>query len=73
MRGADLLIQSLLTAGVSRIFTLSGNQIMSLVLVHIGPHLSGHGPMEKSIGDIREVYDGQVLFSDELMSFDVTR
>ena len=28
MRGADLLVQTLVKAGVSRIFTLSGNQIM---------------------------------------------
>ena len=30
MRGADLLVQALVAAGVSRIFSLSGNQIMAL-------------------------------------------
>ena len=45
--------------------------VKRLVLVHVGPHLAGHGPMEKGIGDIRKFYDGEVIFSDELMSFDV--
>jgi ribonuclease Z len=45
--------------------------VKKLVLVHIGPHLSGHGPMEKGIGDIRRIYDGEIVFSDELMSFEV--
>jgi ribonuclease Z len=45
--------------------------VKKLVLVHIGPHLSQHGPMEKGIGDVKKLYDGQVLFSDELMSFEV--
>ena len=44
--------------------------VKKLVLVHIGPHLSGHGPMEKGIGDIKKLYDGELVFSDELMSFD---
>ena len=46
-------------------------QVKKLVLVHVGPNLAGHGPMEKGIGDIKKVYDGEVVFSDELMSFDV--
>lgn len=41
--------------------------VKKLVLVHIGPHLSSHGPMEKGIGDVRRVYDGEVIFADELM------
>ncbi len=46
--------------------------VKKLALVHIGPHLSAHGPMEKGIGDVREIYDGQVLFTDELMSMVVS-
>lgn len=38
-----------------------------LALVHIGPHLSGHGPMEKGIADIRRIYGGEIIFSEELM------
>ncbi|MBI4607923.1 MAG: MBL fold metallo-hydrolase [Candidatus Rokubacteria bacterium] len=39
-----------------------------LVLVHVGPHLASHGPMEKGIGDVRRVYDGEIVFAEELMS-----
>lgn len=46
-------------------------EVKKLVLVHVGPHLSGHGPMEKAIGDIKKLYDGELVFSDELMSFEV--
>jgi ribonuclease BN (tRNA processing enzyme) len=42
--------------------------VKKLVLVHIGPHLASHGPMEKGIGDIRRVYDGELVFADELMT-----
>ena len=45
--------------------------VSKLVLVHVGPNLSSHGVMEKGIGDIKRIYDGQVVFSDELLSFDV--
>ena len=42
--------------------------VKRLVLVHIGPHLAQHGPMEKGIGDVRRIYDGEVIFADELMT-----
>ena len=45
--------------------------VKKLGLVHIGPHLSSHGPMEKGIGEIESLYDGEVIFSDELMSFSI--
>ena len=35
-RGADHLVRSLVTAGVSRLFTLSGNQVMSVFDATIG-------------------------------------
>ena len=57
------------TTGAARMAQEAG--VKKLVLVHIGPHLSGHGPMEKGIGDIKGIYDGELLFSDELMSFEV--
>jgi ribonuclease BN (tRNA processing enzyme) len=40
-----------------------------LVLVHVGPGLAVHGDMEKGIGDVKSVYDGELIFSEELMSF----
>ena len=32
-----------------------------------GPHLSTHGPMEQGIGDISRIYNGEIVFSGELM------
>ena len=46
-------------------------EVEKLVLVHIGPHLSARGPMEKGISDIKRIYDGEVVFSDELMTIEV--
>jgi ribonuclease BN (tRNA processing enzyme) len=45
--------------------------VKKLVLVHIGPELAKHGAMEKGIGDVKRVYDGEVIFAEELMSFSV--
>jgi len=45
--------------------------VKKLVLVHIGSHLAGHGAMEKGIGDIRRIYDGEVIFSEELLKVPV--
>ena len=42
-----------------------------LVLVHLGPHISSHGPMEKGIGDIKRIYGGELVFAEELMSLEV--
>ena len=59
------------TTGAARMAQEAG--VKKLVLSHIGPHLSQHGPMEKGIGDVKKIYDGQVLFSEELLSFEVQR
>ncbi len=40
--------------------------VKKLVLVHVGPHLSQGEPMRKGIEDIRRVYDGEIVFSEEL-------
>ena len=45
--------------------------VKKLVLVHVGPHLAGHGVMEKGIGDVKRLYDGELVFSEELMSIEV--
>ena len=45
--------------------------VEKLILVHMGPNISQHGVLEKGIGDIREVYSGQVIYSEELMAIDV--
>ena len=45
--------------------------VKRLVLVHTGPSLCEHGAMEKGIGDVKRVYDGELIFGEELMSLDV--
>ena len=53
------------TTGAARMAQAAG--VKKLVLVHVGPHLSGHGPMEQGIGDISRIYGGEIVFSEELM------
>ena len=55
------------TLGAARMAQEAG--VQKLVLVHVGPHLAAHGPMEKGIGDISRAFDGEILFSEELMQF----
>ena len=45
--------------------------VKTLVLSHMGPHLSQHGPLEKGLADVGKVYGGRVLFAEELMAFEV--
>jgi ribonuclease Z len=42
-----------------------------LVLSHMGPHLSQHGPLEKGIGDVTRIYSGNVLYAEELMKIEL--
>jgi len=42
--------------------------VKKLVLVHLGPHLSQPAALAKGDADIRAVYDGEIVFSDELMT-----
>jgi ribonuclease Z len=54
------------TTGAARMAQEAG--VKKLVLVHSGPALASHGPMEKGISDVLKVYDGEVIFAEELMS-----
>ena len=45
--------------------------VKRLVLVHIGPHLSQQEVKDRTIQDLRNIYDGEILFSDELMAIDL--
>ena len=49
----------------------AGGRVKKLVLSHMGPHLSQHGPLEKGIGDVRGIFKGEIVFAEELMSFEV--
>ena len=57
------------TTGAARMAQEAG--VGALALVHIGPNLSRHGPMEKGIGDVSAIFDGKVIFTDELLTIDV--
>ena len=59
------------TIGAARMAQEAG--VKTLALTHIGPRLSQHGHMEKGIGDVRRIYDGEILFADELMTIDLAR
>ena len=59
------------TTGAGRMAQEAG--VKRLVLVHMGPHVSSHGPLEKGLGDIAAIYDGEVVFAEELMKLDVMR
>ena len=45
--------------------------VKKLALVHVGPYLSGMGVREKGIGDAKKIFDGELIFTDELMHFDI--
>ncbi len=47
--------------------------VKKLVLVHTGPSLCEHGAMEKGIGDIKKIYDGELVFGEEHMVLDMLR
>ncbi len=57
------------TTGAAQMAEEAG--VKKLVLVHVGPNLSRHGAMEKGIGDVKNIYGGDLIFSEERMSFQI--
>jgi ribonuclease Z len=57
------------TTGAARMAQEAG--VKTLVLSHMGPRISSHGPLENGLGDIRQVFDGRVIFAEELLALDV--
>ena len=57
------------TTGAARMAQEAG--VKKLALVHMGANLSSHGPLEKGLGDIREIYGGNVVYTEELMKLSV--
>ena len=45
--------------------------VKKLALVHVGPNLSKDSENKKAIEDIKKVYDGEVILSNELMAIDI--
>ncbi len=43
----------------------------TLILAHTGTHLSAAGSREKGVADIARIYDGKVIFAEELMNIAV--
>ena len=43
----------------------------TLVLTHTGPRLCESGSKERAVADIAHVYDGQIIFAEELMRLDL--
>lgn len=54
------------TLGAAQMAQTAG--VKTLALVHIGPHLAQPGTKEKGIGDIRQIYNGNIIFTDELQT-----
>jgi ribonuclease Z len=57
------------TTGAAQMAQEAG--VKKLVLSHIGPHLATPGPLEKGIGDVRRTFSGEILFAEELVSFEL--
>lgn len=55
--------------GAARLAAEAG--VNRLVLVHTGPDLSRHGRMETALAGLGQLYDGEVIFADELMTIEV--
>ena len=45
--------------------------VKKLVLVHIGPHLSNQNVKNTSSKSISQIYDGEIVFADEIMSINI--
>ena len=45
--------------------------VKNLALVHIGPNLSEAKAAKQAIEDTKSIFDGEIIFTDELMSFDI--
>ena len=57
------------TVGAAQMANEAG--VKRLVLVHMGPHVSSHGPLEKGLGDVAKIYGGEVIFAEELMKLEL--
>ena len=45
--------------------------VKKLVLIHMGPSLSKDTPFERHVDEMTRMYDGEIIFSEELMRIEV--
>ncbi len=45
--------------------------VKKLVLVHMGPNLASQTPFDRHIEEKTPMYDGEIIFSEELMRLEV--
>ena len=57
------------TTGAARLAQDAG--VKKLVLVHMGPSLSKDTPFDRHVEEMTSMYDGQIIFSEELMRIEV--
>ena len=57
------------TTGAAQLAQDAG--VKKLVLVHMGPSLSKDTPFDRHIEEMTSMYDGQIIFSEELMRIEV--
>jgi ribonuclease Z len=56
------------TGGAAQMAQQAG--VKKLVLSHLGPNIASHGPLEKGLGEVGRLYDGEVIFAEELLWVD---
>ncbi|MEE1551317.1 MAG: hypothetical protein V1244_06800, partial [Nitrospinaceae bacterium] len=54
------------TEGAAKMAQSAG--VKKLVLVHIGPHLSQDEVKTRSVNELSKIYEGEIVFADEMMS-----
>ncbi|MCH7842643.1 MAG: hypothetical protein IID01_07730 [Chloroflexi bacterium] len=57
------------TTGAAQLAQDAG--VKKLVLVHMGPSLSADTPFDRHIQEMTAMYDGEIIFSEELMRMEV--
>ena len=57
------------TTGAAKMAQEAG--VKKLALVHIGPNLSEAKAAKQAIEATKSIFDGEIIFTDELMSFDI--
>ena len=57
------------TTGAAQLAQDAG--VKKLGLVHMGPNLSKDSPFDRHIEEMTSMYDGEIIFSEELMRIEV--